>query len=205
MTQLNIVQPVIGQSDSTEDVKIINAFTAILGVVNGNLDGGNVVASLTGRRLIAQVPFFVQAGTVAASGPYAIAQDGTLIPSSATPTKPLHWWSLDPANYAVVGKTTQWVGRLNLATGVNPSTTVIAQVNAVTFGGSAGGIQWTSGSSANIGSIGSTPGTNVAVVTEGGPQTFPTAGAYIPLIGLSANTAANSAISGSFQIFALNA
>lgn len=38
MTQLSIVEPIIGQPDSTEDQKIVNAFTAIQNAFNGNID-----------------------------------------------------------------------------------------------------------------------------------------------------------------------
>ena len=41
MTVLSISEPEIGQPDSTQDPKIISAFTAIESVVNGNLDSGN--------------------------------------------------------------------------------------------------------------------------------------------------------------------
>src|SRR6185312_11970680 len=45
MSQLSIVMPTVGLPDTTEDVKVINAFTAIQNVVNGNLDGTNLSAA----------------------------------------------------------------------------------------------------------------------------------------------------------------
>jgi hypothetical protein len=39
---ISIVQPVIGQPDTTEDVKIQNAFTILQNVINGALDTNNL-------------------------------------------------------------------------------------------------------------------------------------------------------------------
>lgn len=44
MSLLNLTLPSIGQPNSTEDVKIVNALTAIQSVVNGNLDSSNFAA-----------------------------------------------------------------------------------------------------------------------------------------------------------------
>jgi len=47
MTKLTIVQPEIGKPDSTEDVKIVNAFTALMAWANGEIDGANIKKSYT--------------------------------------------------------------------------------------------------------------------------------------------------------------
>lgn len=45
MSLLSIVLPTIGQPDSTEDPKIVNAYTAISTWANGNIDASNMTAA----------------------------------------------------------------------------------------------------------------------------------------------------------------
>lgn len=45
MSILSLLKPIIGKPDATEDVKIVNALTAIESWANGNIDGTNISAA----------------------------------------------------------------------------------------------------------------------------------------------------------------
>lgn len=203
MTSLSLSVPSVGQPHSTEDPKVGNDLTAIQTWANGNIDGVNVVASITGRRLVGQANAFIGPGVI--SGSYFIAQDGTLVTSGASGTKPIVAWELDPGNFAVVGKTnTQLIVRASVAVNtVSPggSTGLNVQLYSLTWAGSAGNIVPNTNSSIGGAGFGSPITTGVA---ESAPFAFPAAGYYAPILGPGATTAANSAMSVAVQLFALN-
>lgn len=71
MGTLNLTLPTVGQPVSTEDVDIINAFTAIQTLVNGNLDVANLAnGASTAEKLAASLSELigVTSGGVARSG-----------------------------------------------------------------------------------------------------------------------------------------
>lgn len=203
MTSLSLSIPSVGQPHATEDPKVGNDLTAIQMWANGSIDGSNVAATLTGRRLVAQASVFVGGGI--AVGSYFVLADGAIIGSTASSGKAVMWWSLDPANYAVTGKSnTTALIRISVATnGVAPgSVTVGGNLGVVTFGGSGGLIAPTVGALQGGPSIALT--TSMAGVAE---QTFafPAAGAYAAIVQISgATTAANSVVSALWQLFVLN-
>lgn len=208
MTSLALSVPVVGQPHSTEDPKVGNSLTAVQVWANGSIDGVNVVASLTGRRMVGQTFAFVPAAT--ATGSYFVNADGTLVASGSNSTKAANWWYLDPSIWAIVGKTnTQMILRIAAATnGVAPgvSCAVGAQVNSVTFGGATGNIVSTFGTLQAAGGFGTNGlSSGSAAVAESTIVAVPSAGACAPLVTISgAATAANSAISLNLQLFVLN-
>lgn len=203
MTTLTQQTPTIGQSDATEDVKLVNNITTLTTWANGSIDGVNVVASLTGRRLVEQANAFIGPGVT--TGSYFIAQDGTLVTSGASSTKAIAAWHLDPSNFSVVGKSnTQLIVRASVAVNtVSPGASTGLNVNlySLTWAGSAGSIVPNTNSSIGGTGFGSPITTGVA---ESSPFAFPAAGYYAPVLGPGATTAANSAMSVSFQLFVLN-
>jgi hypothetical protein len=184
--------------------EIVTAFNNILAWANGNIDGVNVAAALTGRRLVMQAHGFV--GSNVAANTLFFAADGTFVVSGASSGKAVSWAYLDPAGFAVTGKTnTQLVLRLSVATNtIAPTMNFTAQLNAVTFAGSAGALVPTIGAQSGTGAVVTAPTASSATVAETAPFTFPAAGAFAPVVVLSGATASNSGQSLLMQLFALN-
>jgi hypothetical protein len=199
--------PQSGQAFSTEGPKVSNSLTTLNTWANGNIDGANVAAALTGRRLIGEAVALVPGST--AVGNYFIAVDGSLVLSGASSTKAIKWWFADPANYAVVGKTNTLIAlRYSLATNntaPGASVTVSGQANVVTFAGASGNIVPSIGGAQAGGVSFSNPAANSALVSDGGTSAFPSAGALAPIIAITgATTAAASVMSVTVQMFVAN-
>ncbi len=125
MSELSLVLPEIGKPDTTEDPKIVTAFTAIQTFANGNIGGVNVEPELTGLRLISRTYCLFKAGEAA----------GTYIPSQGSYQKmtastasfnalPPNWLFLSPADYSITGKETQLAIKVDVATNAtSPATT----------------------------------------------------------------------------------
>lgn len=209
MTTLSFPLPTVGTTSfSTAAAQVNSALTAIETWANGSVDGVNVVASLTGRRLVAQAAALIPPSTTV--GSYFIAADGTLVASGASSSKPVMWWFLDSTNFAVAGKSsTQLLLRYQLAvnnTAPGASVTVAGQLVAMTFAGAAGNVAPTAGSvAAATGNISNPSANSVNNTAESAAVTFGALGASAPIIVISgATTAANSAMSVLAQLFVLN-
>ncbi len=125
MSELSLVLPEIGKPDTTEDPKIVTAFTAIQTFANGNIGGVNVEDELTGLRLIQRTDCLFKAKEAA----------GTYIPSLSSYQKmtantasfsgpPPNWFLLAPADYSISGKETQLAIKADIATNaVTPAAT----------------------------------------------------------------------------------
>lgn len=206
MTTLTYTVPTAGSTlNSVADPEIATALNAILSW-STNIDGTNVVASLTGRRLIMQASVLFGAG-VTASGYFPTANGGTVIQAGSTSQTPV-WAYLDPANYAVTGKTnTQLIVRMSVAANANaPSQNFLSQLVPVTFSGSTGGSITVTGGTAISGSATSVlnPSASTAGVVETSPFAFPAAGAYVLGINVGGTTAVNSTTIVTTQLFVLN-
>jgi hypothetical protein len=206
MGSISYTIPTAGSTlNSIADPEIASALQTLLTWANGNVDGANVAATLTGRRLVAQAAVFIGA-SFGAAALYQIAADGSLSTTGSSLTKPPMFWVLDPANFQVTGKSnTQLVLRTSYACGIAPGITVSTELNAVSgAGGSGGAIALVQGSLAGSGSGNALNSNGLVGSYEGAAFTFPTAGAYYPLVQLSGATAANSATSLLVQLFVLN-
>ena len=206
MTTLSYTLPVAGSTlNQTADPELVTAFNTTQAWANGNIDGANVVASITGRRLIAQAAAVFPASTT--SGTYFLLGDGSIVKSGSTTTKSILWWYLDPGNFAVAGKAnTQAIIRMSLGASANS--------NSVTFNGTlqafslgATGANLTPSVGATVGTgAGATPASGSTTVAEssGGVFTFPSAGAYCPLVTLTANMGASDIVTVLWQLYVLN-
>lgn len=207
MGTISLTIPVAGSTPfSTAAANVDTDLTTIQTWANGNVDGANVVASLTGRRLVTQAVLLLPGGAGATT--YLFGGSGSYV-GSGTPTSvpAIVWAYLDPANFAVTGKSnTQLILRMSLATNtVAPAVNFTAQLNAVTFAGSGGSNTPTAGAQVSGSGVAiSTPGASSAAVAETTAFTFPTAGAYVPAVVTSGTTAANSATMVTVQLFVLN-
>lgn len=206
MTSLSYTVPVAGSTlNSTADPEIATALTAILAWAGGNIDGTNVAATLTGRRLVGQATAFLGAAAGSAAN-YYVNTDGTVGIAGTTATgKPFFWWYLDPANYAITGKSnTQFIMRTAIACGTGPSVSVAPQLNALTVGTGGSGTM-TPGIGALQGSSGSTtPSGTSTTVIEGSAFSLSGAGAYVPILVLGGTTAANSSTAIVMQLYVVN-
>jgi hypothetical protein len=192
--------------NSIADPEIVSAFASILAWANGNIDGVNVAATLTGRRLVFQA-FWLLGSNLGANTWFADSR-GSADASGSAPVGAVAWAYLDPAGFAVTGKTnTQLVLRMSLATStIAPTVNFTAQLNAVTFGGASSGLVTPTAGSLVTGSAVTinAPAASSGLVIESAPFTFPTAGAYAPIVITSGTTAANSGTNVTVQLFALN-
>lgn len=205
MGTISLSIPQTGQPNSTEDPKIASDFTTLQTVINGNLDGSNVAATLTGRRQVMQAPFFVIGNT--SSNPWLSGAADSLASGSNTTNRGIVWAYLDPANFAVTGKSnTQLIVRMSCATnGVAPATNFTGGLFPVTFSGGTGTITITAGTIVTGSSVTiSTPSASSTAVAETAAFTFPAAGAYALGVGPTGATAANSGQAFFLQLFALN-
>ena len=205
MGTISYTIPVVASTSfNTAAAEVDTALQTLLTWANGNVDGANVSATLTGRRLAAQAWFSCSNMTASTNW---IANNGALVASGSNgPGAGPVFWALDPAGFAVTGKAnTQLVLRMHVATNnVSPASTFSLGLYAATFSGSLGVTSVTlgaqSGSSATITPVGS----NWTVV-ESGVFTFPGFGGYAPGVVVSgASQAANSLVTGIVQLFALN-
>lgn len=205
MGSITLQIPQSGQPNSTEDVKVANGLTTLQTWANGNIDGANVAATLTGRRHV-MTAYFSQPGNTSTwftSAPGDLVQSGT-----NQGNRGICWAYLDPANFAVTGKNnTQLVLRMSLATmATAPAVNFTAALNPVTFGGStSGNIVCTAGSAVSGSSVTiNTPSASTATVAETSAFAFPTAGAYAPTITISGLSATGSLVIMAVQLFVLN-
>lgn len=205
MGTISLSLPLVGQTNASQEPLIPSDFTTLQTAINGNLDGANLDPSVTGRRLIAEARAFI-GPSFGSNSQFFIAQDGSLVASAASSTKPLAFWYLNPADYAVVGAVTNAAVRISVATnGVAPAVTFAGQVNAITPSGSAGNIAFTIGGAALAGAGVVAPSGGTVSFGDSGTLAFSASpGGYAPVITLSGTTAANSATIVTFQLFVLN-
>lgn len=204
MTTLSYTVPVAGSTlNSVADPEVATALTTILTWSGGNIDGTNVAATITGRRLISTDYFFLN-GAVAAN--YFTSQGISFQSGASVANAGPSWWMLDPAGFAVTGKSnTQLVLRMSLATNATaPTVTFNGQLRAVTFAGGGNVIVPTAGAQQGTSASIATPSASSVVVAESAVFTFPAAGAYAPIVNVSGSMAANSAVQAAIQLFALN-
>lgn len=206
MTSLSFPVPTAGNTlNQIADPEIATALNTILTWANGNVDGANMPASLTGRRLVGQASAFLGSSAGSAAS-YYMNTDGSVGIAGTTATgKPFFWWHIDPTTYAVTGKSnTQFVMRTSIACGVGPSVSVAPQLNALTVGTGGSGTM-TPGIGALQGSGGSTtPSGTTAAVIEGSAFSLSGAGAFVPVLNLGGTTAVNSSTAIVVQLFVLN-
>lgn len=179
-------------------------FTTIQTWANGNVDGSNVDASLTGRRLVGQFSTVVASGSMTAGNFYLTPAGAVAASGAATGGS---WLHLNPANFAVVGKSnTQLVVRMALATNSTaPAITIQGSLNAAAFvTGTANSLGITVGAVQGSAASFASPAATSVTAVEAGPFTFPAAGAYVPALNFSGSAAANSAIGVIWQLFVLN-
>lgn len=214
MGTISLTLPVIGQPNSTEDVKIPNALSAIQTFVNGqNVADTNVTpAGLTDASLASPnnvvwrptpvlVPSFILAGTVAAT--YAVVTGG--LSSGGTGTAPPLWYP-QSADLAVAGKTTRF--RVVVGYAVNataPGVTFTWGLYPVTaVAGGASVVSYTLGTVV-VGStvLVVTPGASGGTrsVSSGFDMSALTNGTlYVPGVVVSATTNANSHVHFNFSL-----
>lgn len=210
MSQVTFTLPTPGQTpNSTADPEINNALSAIQTWINGlNVDGGNVVASLTGRRLIQEGGGSISSGSSGAfSGEVFVmpsANQGIQgTPGGAFSAGP---W-LDPANFAVVGKNnTQLIVKLTVGSnGTQIGANITASLYPLTYSGGASALSITAGAAVTGSSVTiNNPAINSSLQAETAAFTFPAAGSYLLGYTLSANLAANSALAINARLFVLN-
>src|SRR5690242_4980410 len=116
MTTLSYTVPVAGTDlNSVADPEISTALNSILTWAGGNIDGTNVAATLTGRRLVFGQAITV-GGSISGTQFANSAGDGVLSGGSGS-NRAIAWAYLDPAGFAVTGKSnTRLVLRASLAT-----------------------------------------------------------------------------------------
>lgn len=202
MTTLNITVPQINQPNATQDPIIATDLSNLSTWAAGNIDGVNVSATLTGRRLIGQATTTIAGFS---GGDYSFGPGGQTYPSGTVENFAPMWWYLDPANYAVTGKSnTQLIVRMSVATNTSaPAVTFVGKLCAVTFGGGAGQISATLGAVQGSASV-ATPAASTVSVAESSAFAFPTAGAYAAFLNLSGAVSGASATGIMFQLFVLN-
>lgn len=208
MGTISLTIPVAGSTPfSTAAANVDTDLTTIQTLVNGNIDGANVIAGLTGRRLAAS-SFMLVGGSVVAMTAVSDAAGAVVVSGNNVNGRPVNWAYLDPAGFAVTGKSnTQLVLRMSLATNATaPAINFTGQLNAVAFSGaSASLITPTVGTTVTGSTVAiNTPSASSAAVAETAPFTFPAAGAYALTVVTSGTTAANSGTSLTLQLFALN-
>lgn len=200
MGSIALQTPTVGQLNSTEDPKITSNFNTLQTVVNGNLDGTNVTASILGRRLVGQALGIIPAGTTAFA--QFIAIDGMLAAPSAATAKAINAWYLDPANWTIAGKTLGVEIRASIANNSVSSGTagLSVSLNAVTWGVSGGQQVPVQGAQAGAAAgVGNPITTGVASAASA----FPTAGFYAPMLApVTASFPANCVVQVTFQLFA---
>lgn len=204
MGTLSLTLPTAGSTlNSVADPEIVTAFTTVQTLVNGNIDGANVAATLTGRRLVGEMDVFLN-GAVAAT--YFSCDGSQLASGGSLASLGPKWWHLDPAGFAITGKSnTQLIVRLSVATNATaPTVSFAGKLCAVTFAGGGNVIVPTVGTQAGTSATVTTPGASSVAVAETSAFTFPTAGAYAPVITVSGSQASNSAVMAVIQLFAIN-
>lgn len=180
--------------------EVDTALSALLTLVNGDLDGANLDASIPGRRLLFEAHAFIGPGV--AAGSYLIAQDGSLV--SAATTKPVVWIDYDSSTLSVFGRSnTNLIVRSHLAVnGTGPGNTISPGLNAVTVAGTSGQMTWTVGTLEVTGGGFVTPSASSLQAQDGSPVAGVPTGAYAPVVVLSGgSTAANSACCLTVQLF----
>lgn len=206
MSTLTYTVPVAGSTlNSVADPEVATALSSILTWAAGDIDGTNVAATLTGRRLVMQS--FCIFGSSVAGETIMSAADGSFIVSGASTAKAVVWSYLDPANFAVTGKSnTQLILRMSLgASNVASTVNFTAALNPITWAGSGGGITPTAGSAVSGSSVTITaPTVETSNVGETSAFTFPAAGGYVPTVTNSGATASNSSTTIMLQLFAVN-
>lgn len=208
MGTISLTIPVAGSTQfSTAAANVDTDLTTIQTWANGNIDGANVAATLTGRRLVAS-SFMLVGGGVIAMTAVSDAAGAVVTSGNNVNGRPVNWAYLDPAGFAVTGKSnTQLVLRMSVATNnTAPAINFTGQLNAVSFGGgSASLIAPTVGSVVSGSTVAvNTPTAAGATVAETSAFTFPAAGAYALTVVTSGTTATNSGTSLALQLFALN-
>jgi hypothetical protein len=203
MGSISYTVPAAGSTlNSIADPEIATALQTLLTLVNGNVDGANVVPSITGRRLLMQATAFI--GSAQGAGTYAVAADGTLVASGANSSKAIVWADLDPTNYSVLNKSnTTALLRMSVATNATaPAVTFTGHMSAVTFAGGPGVIVPTLGGGFMAPTVISPAGSSVFVAED--TVAFPAAAGYAPSVNISGSTAANSGTAVTLQVFVLN-
>jgi hypothetical protein len=187
-------------NNTTADANAVNArFAAIFGSING-LDGANVAAALTGRRLV--YAGFI-AGALAGGSTYTnalLGPNGGSVPA---------WTYLDPANYAITGKAnTQLILKASVtANTVAPGVSFTYSLNSVTFGGSSGIFTMTVGAAVAGGSVAIASGSiaqNAGAQGETAAFACPVAGFYAVVLNTSGAIANGFAGGTEARLFALN-
>jgi hypothetical protein len=196
---ISLQNPVIGQPDTTEDVKVQNNFTTLQTVINGNVDDANLKSPNGAvRKLLASDSNFVTA--LGTPGPFTVGNvysmwlgDGGL--------------SSQPQDFQVANKTA--VARIRagvLCNGVSPGLTITFGLFQIVSAGGSGGL--TLGLSTIIAGTGVvlTPTASALVSGESSQFTLPvtTNTAYVLGFTTSASLAASSALAYTSQLYAYN-
>jgi hypothetical protein len=206
MTTISYAVPVAGSTlNSIADPQVATALTTLLTWANGNVDGANVVASLTGRRLTYEASAWVP-GSFGTNASYGIQLDGSLLALPGITSKGVQTFYLEAAKYAVVGKAnTNLIITLEGYCGTNPAmifTGLLA--TGATFAASGANISVSAGGTLTSGPSLSFSGNGQSFASDGNAVSFPALGFCMPIIALSGTTAVNSATFLTYKLWAFN-
>jgi hypothetical protein len=113
------------------------------------------------------------------------------------------WWFLDSSLFAVTGRAAQAIVRIAAATSGAPGVTLSGRLAGVSFTAAGANLTPVAGAMAGT-SADVAPAAGGTAVAETPPFAFPPAGPYAPMIQLSGATAASSAATILWQLFAVN-
>jgi hypothetical protein len=208
MGLLNLTLPSIGQPNSTEDVDVVNAFSAIQTVLNGNLDGTNapaLEAAFSTWKTIQWGSGLATNAIVTAGGVYGIYPFAGSSTGVWTTGLAAHSFYLEPSDYTAGTRTTRYRLRAQcIVNGAAPTTNIVPGLYPVTsFGGGAG-------STPTISALGTviagstitftTPALSTNTVSTSTEFTAPAAGAYAFALAIGGGFAASSQVQINVQL-----
>lgn len=205
MSKLSLILPEVSKPSKTEDPKTDTAFTTIQNWANGEIDGNNVAATLTGRRLLDRQTGYFGAGT--GNGTYVF--EGTTMSLPGTENLGARALiRLESTDYAVTGKAnTQLIIKGNVATnGTAPSSTFKFKLYVVaSSGGAENKSAFTLGASVGETTALAAPAANSITGIESTAFAFPASNWYALVAEVSGGaTAAKSVVVLNVQLFVLN-
>lgn len=194
MGTLSLTLPVIGQPNSTEDVKIPNALTAIQTLVNTNLDYANLNSVVDSYyKTIMSIDGSIIPGT--AGGTYILTQLGQQANPATNVVMPAFRY-LDSARYPSGTRSQKLsLSAALLVDGTAPATNIAFGLREITaVGGAAGATTLTVGATLMAFTF-TTPSANSRNHQEAADIVFPAASYYVLSVDIGGTIAANCTMS----------
>jgi hypothetical protein len=223
MGTISLQNPVIGQPDTTEDVKVQNNFTTLQTVINGNIDTNNLNAAAgivdtqlwspnnTVPRLLLTAFGQITGGFAYAGQNFILAGTGLPFASGANASGIVVPFVSASLSWAVAHKTTTAVVQLGvMVNAVIPSINITASLLKISSLGAVGNLSITGSLLAgSTTAVNSNPAAGSATSVVSSPFTLPVdGGSYVLVVtpsGGSGTVATSSVLFLSANLYAYNA